>query len=131
MAGERVSGTTFYVVDQQNWETGEGAGYFMWHGEGVQHSAEGPLGTSAIECHGAGFWDTDGSSADGICIIGAGDDVRTMRWTREKGEKVGRWEHLSGSGKFAGMTGGGTFQGQSLAGGRYVTQWDGEVTMAE
>ncbi len=52
IAGERVSGMSFYVVEQQGWETGDGSGYWIWHGEGVQHSAEGPLGSSSIECHG-------------------------------------------------------------------------------
>ena len=103
----------------------------MWHGTGVQHSAEGPLGTSASECHGAGFWDKDGSFGEGICVIGAGDDVRVIHWKRDKGEKVGRWKHLSGTGKFADMTGEGTYEGQSLPGGRYISEWDGEVTIPE
>jgi hypothetical protein len=131
IAGEKVSGETFYVVDQQNWETGDGSGYWMWHGEGVQVSSEGPLGTNPIECHGAGFWSKDGSWGEGICVIGTDDDTRTIHWKRDKGEKVGRWEHLSGTGKYAGMTGGGTYKGQALAGGRHVNEWEGEITLAK
>ena len=59
IAGEKVSGTNFFVVDNQGWETGDGTGYWIWHGEGVHYSAEGPLGTVPTECHGAGFWDGD------------------------------------------------------------------------
>ncbi len=131
IAGEKVSGTTFYVTDQQNWETGDGSGYWIWHGDGVQHSAEGPLGTSSIECHGAGFWSKDGSWGEGICVIGAGDDTRTIHWKRDKGEKVGHWKHLIGTGKYAGMTGEGTYEGHSLPGGRRVNNWEGEVTLAK
>ena len=74
IAGEKVKGTSFFVVTEQVWETGEETGYWMWHGEGVQHSTEGPLGTSPTECHGAGFWNKDGSWGEGICVVGTGDD---------------------------------------------------------
>ncbi len=33
IAGEKVSGTAFYVGDQQSWETGDGSGYWMYHGK--------------------------------------------------------------------------------------------------
>lgn len=131
VAGEKVSGTNFYVVDQPTWKTGEGSGYFMWHGEGISQSAEGPLPTSAIECHGAGFWGPDGSSGEGICVIGAEDDTRIMHWKRDMGEKFGRWEMLMGTGKFAGITGEGTYTSERLPGGRYMSQWEGEVTLPE
>ena len=68
-AGEKVSGTDFYVVDEQRWETGDGSGYWIWHGTGVTTVKEGPLPeASAIECHGAGFWDKGGFWGEGICI---------------------------------------------------------------
>ena len=40
IAGERVSGTNFYLVNQESWKTGKKSGYFMWNAEGIQHSAE-------------------------------------------------------------------------------------------
>ena len=131
IAGERVSGTSFFVVDEQSWETGDGSGYWIWHGEGVERSAEGPLGTSPLECHGAGFWSKDGSWGEGICVVGAGDDTRTIHWMRDKGEKVGRWKDLIGTGKYAGMIGEGTYTPTPLPGGRSVTDWEGEVTLVK
>ena len=132
IAGEKVSGTDFYVVDEQSWETGDGSGYWMWHGKGVSQIHEGPLETVAVECHGAGFWDNDGSWGEGICVNGAGDDTRMLHWKTEKSQKMmGQWKILSGTGKYAGITGGGTYKDQNLPGGRSLTEWEGEVTLAE
>ena len=128
LAGEKVSGTTFYVFDQQNYPTGEETGYWVGNAEGIQHPAEGPLGTSPIECHGAGFWAKEGSWGEGICLIGEKDDTRVMRWWRDKGEQVSYWEHVSGTGKYASMTGKGTYKGQRLTANRWITEWEGEVT---
>ena len=64
IAGEKVSGTNFFVVDNQGWET--------------HH-----------------------------------------------------WENLSGTGKFAGMTGQGTYVSKPLPDGRHMSEWEGEVTLAE
>jgi hypothetical protein len=131
IAGEKVSGTAFYVVDQQSWETGDGSGYWMWHAKGVSQPLEGPFETDAVECHGAGFWDKDGSWGEGICVHTGGDATRTAYWKEDKGQEVGQWKFLSGTGKHAGITGEGTYKGQSLPGGRHVTEWEGEVTLAE
>jgi hypothetical protein len=130
-AGEKVKGTNFYVTDVQNWETGDGTGYWIFHGEGVSNSMEGPLGTNALECHGAGFWDKEGSWGEGICVHGAGDDTRISSWKRGKGEKVGQWKILSGTGKYVGMTGQGSYTPTSLPGNRHMSEWEGEITLAE
>jgi hypothetical protein len=154
VAGEKISGTNFFVVDGQEWETGDGSGYWMWHGTGVSRTLEGPGDTNAIECHGAGFWDEEGSWGEGICVetIGEdgagfwdeegswgegicvetiGEDTVTSDWKEEKGQDVGQWNFLSGTGKYAGVTGGGTYKSQSLPGGRSISEWEGEVTFAE
>ena len=62
IAGEKVKGKHFFVVDQQTWKTGEDTGYWIWHGKGISVSAEGPLGSNPVECHGAGYWDRDRKS---------------------------------------------------------------------
>ena len=131
IAGEKVKGTTFFVVDEQNWETGQETGYWIWHGKGVSQSVGGPLGTDPIECHGAGFWDKDGSWGEGICVHAMGDDTRTVHWKRDKGQKVGQWKNLTGTGKFAGMTGEGIYTSTPLPEGRHVTEWEGEVTLSK
>ncbi len=93
---------------------------------------EGPLESTATERHGAGFWDKDGSWGRGICVNGAGDDTRTLHWKTEKSQKMmGQWKILSGTGKYAGITGGGTYKNQSLPGGHSVSEFEGEVTLAE
>ena len=130
-AGEKISGTDVYVDDEQNWETGDGSGYWMWHGKGVSQVHEGPLETTAVECHGAGFWDKDGSWGSGICVEGAGDDTATFDWKNDKGQEVGQWKYLSGTGKFAGITGGGTWKNQPSPDGYTISEWEGEVTLAE
>jgi len=131
IAGEKIRGTNFFVVDDQSWETGDGSGYWIWHGTGVSQVNEGPLETDAIECHGAGFWDKDGSWGEGICVHTAGDDTRTAYWKEDKGQEVGQWNYLSGTGKYAGIAGGGTYKSQPLPGGRSISEWEGEVTLAE
>jgi hypothetical protein len=131
VAGEMVKGTIYFVADQQSWKTGEGTGYWIWHGNGISQSVEGPLGTGTVECHGAGYWDGNGSWGEGICVHGAGDDTRTTGWKRDKGQKVGQWKNLFGTGKFAGITGGGSYTSTPLPGDRSLTEWDGEVTLAE
>ena len=131
LAGDKVKGTSFLVVDSQNWETGQGTGYWMWHGKGVSHPVEGPFGPSAIECHGAGFWDTDGAWGEGICVNGTGDDTRTSYWKNDKGQEVGQWKMLTGTGKFAGVKGEGTYISTQLPDGRNMSEWEGEITLAK
>ena len=131
LAGDKVKGTNFFAGDDQNWETGEGTGYWIWHGKGVSQSIEGPLGTGPIECHGAGFWDKEGSWGEGICVHAAGDDSRTSHWKRDRGQKVGQWKWLTGTGKFAGIKGEGTYISTELPEGRSIAEWEGEVTLAK
>jgi hypothetical protein len=56
-------------------------------------------------------------------VTGSGDDVRNVHWWREKGEKTGHWKDLSGTGKYAGMTGQGTYQSRALPDGRHLPEW--------
>ena len=130
-AGEKVKGTNFFNVDQENWQTEEKAGYWIWHGRGVSHSLEGPLETTSLECHGAGFWDAEGSWGEGICLASSGEDTRTSRWKRDKGQEFGQWEILSGTGKYAGITGQGTYKSTRLSDTSSMSEWEGEVTLAE
>ncbi|MCP4330237.1 MAG: hypothetical protein GY791_17570 [Alphaproteobacteria bacterium] len=131
LAGEKVSGTNFLVSETDNWQTGENSGYWVFEGTGVSHSPDSVFGTEAIECHGAGFWDESGTWGEGICLHGDGDDTRTSSWKRDQGKSVGHWKLLSGTGKYAGIAGQGTFRPTQLSGGRTVSEWEGEITLAE
>ena len=131
LAGEKISGTDYFVVTQESWETGEGSGSYEWRGEGVQQPTTGPLEPGPIECRGSGFWSETGSRGEGICIAGAGEDTRTYRWWREQNAEVGHWVVLSAGGKYAGMTGEGTFTSRPLPGSRQISDWEGEIALPE
>ena len=131
LAAEKVKGTDFFVVEHQDWETSEGAGYWIWKGVGVSHPHAGPFESEPIECHGAGYWDNDDSWGEGICIHGDGGDTRTSSWKREKGQERGQWKILAGTGKYEGVTGQGTYKATPLAGDHQVTEIEGEVTMGQ
>ena len=131
LAGEKIKGTTFYTEDTQSWETGNGTGYWIWHSKGVEHPTEGPLGTNPIECHGAGFWDKEGSWGEGICVIGTDDDTFTSHWKTDKGQEVTQWKYLTGTGKYKGIKGEGTSKYIALPADRSMVEWEGEVDLAK
>ena len=131
LAGEKVKGITFFTEDTQVWETGEGTGYWICHTKGVEHPTEGPLETNPIECHGAGFMDKEGLWGEGICIIGAGDDIHTSHWKLDKGQEVSQWKYVSGTGKYKGIKGEGTAKNIKLPAGRSMSEWEGEVSLAK
>lgn len=130
-AGEKVKGTDFFVVEEQNWETGNDTGFWIWQGKGVSRPHSGPFESEPIQCYGSGFWDKDNSWGEGICLHGSGDDTRTTSWQKGKDEKVGRWKILIGTGKFEGATGQGTYKPVPLAGEFHLAEIEGEVTLAE
>ena len=131
LAGDKIKGTNFFTEDTQAWETGDGTGYWIWHAKGIEHPTEGPLGTNPIECHGAGFWDKEGSWGEGICIIGAGDDTHTSHWKYDKGQEVGKSKYVSGTGKYIGIKGEVTIKNNKLPAGRSMSEWEGEVSLAK
>jgi hypothetical protein len=130
-AGEKVKGSNFLVVDQQTWPTGDGTGYWMYRSEGIGQTTGGPIETAPVECNGAGYWDQGGSWGEGICVHGVGEDVFVDAWQREKGKQAGTWKLLSGKGKYAGITGEGTYVVTTLPGDRNVSVWEGEMTLAK
>ena len=130
-AAEKIKGANYMVVDAQSWETSETSGYWMINARGVSSYLEGPFEAGAVECHGAGYWDAEGSWGEGICVHSEGDDTRTSSWIRGKGEELGRWEMLGGTGKYAGISGSGTYKPNNLPDGRLISEFEGEVTLAE
>lgn len=104
----------------------------MVESEGVQLSADSPPSEgSPIECHGAGFWDKEGSWGEGICVVGSADDTHVTSWKKDKGEAVGQWAFVSGTGIFEGIMGQGTYSSTDLPGGRQISEWQGEMTLPE
>jgi len=131
IAGEKVTGTNYMVVDQQSWKTGDKTGYWMMHATGVSETVGGNLGRSAVECHGAGYWGAGGPWGEGICVHGTGDDTRTSTWKRGKGQEPGVWKFIGGTGKFKGITGEGTYMPTNLPGKRIVSDWKGEINLPQ
>ncbi|MGI9227242.1 MAG: hypothetical protein ACR2PU_00470 [Gammaproteobacteria bacterium] len=131
LAGDKIKGTSFYSGDTQGWDTGDGTGYWISHNKGVAHSTEGPLGTTPLECHGAGGFDKEGSWSEGICVQGAGDDTAIYSWKTDKGQEVGEWKYLTGAGKYTGIKGEGTYMYKDLPAGRGMSEWEGEVSLAK
>jgi hypothetical protein len=128
-----AKGTNFLVLDNQSWPTGEKSGFYILHGKGVSTTVEDPTETKAVECHGSGFWSQDGSSAEGICLNGTGADMYISSFKRETNQTSGQWKIISGTGtgKYAGISGEGSYTASQVPGGRLISNWEGEITRAQ
>lgn len=124
---EPVSGKNYYVREGKGWPTGEKTGYWQVKQSGISTSDTGPLGTEKVECHGGGFWGPEGATGEGMCIFGEGDDTRTLTWDH-KGTG-GTWEIVHGTGKWAGVTGSGTYENTRLGAERTLNSWEGQITL--
>ncbi len=132
-AGDMAKGVNFLVLDNQSWPTGEKSGFYIFHGTGISNVAEGPTETNAVECHGSGFWDQDGSGGEGICLHGTGADMYTSSYKRETGQTSGQWKIITGTGtgKYAGISGEGSYIASQVPGGRLISNWEGEITLGQ
>ena len=139
-AGEAINGETSSVSSTRTWATGSDSGYYIYSSEGEIAWKTGPFDDMAIECHGAGFWTSREITGDGICIFGEEPD----RWTvvqempedsnlwadkSNNSQRQGIWKVVNGTGRFAGMTGFGTFVARDAAGGGRATEVDGEIEL--
>lgn len=130
VAAEKVKGTNYMIVESQGWPTGNSAGYWMMNATGVTQYTLGPMGPGATECHGAGNWGADGNEGEGICVHTEADGTRTSLWKIGKGEAIGHWEIVSGTGKYVGITGQGTYKSMKLPNGRVISEFEGDITLA-
>ncbi len=131
LAGEKVAGTNYYVTEALTVPFDETSGYWRVDFSGVGEVTEGPLETSAVTCHGAGYWDEKGPYGDGVCIFGVGEDTFIWRFEAKQGSKANRWAIVGATGKYAGITGSGTATTQRLPGKRRITHWEGEIELPE
>jgi len=125
-SAENFTATNTYVTESKVWPTGEKAGYWIVKFSGVSQVTEGPVDTSAVECHGAGFWGASGANGSGICIHGTGDDTFILRF--DTGSPENTWQILSGTGKYSGLTGKGTAATEKLPGNRRISKLVGKVS---
>lgn len=132
LAAGQISGTNSLVVETTGYPTSDDSGYWMTKSQGVTVFDDDQFDPEAVECHGSGYWDSEGQWGEGICLYGAGDDTRASSWKLEKGSDVGQWAILNGTGKYEGISGQGTYTTTTLPGGtRAVSKWEGEYSMPE
>ena len=131
-AGERVSATNFYVVNQEIFPAGPNLWFWTEDNAGSYTVTEGPLDPGFARCVGSGFSGVHGAgvSGDGVCIYGEGEDTFTMTWKIE-GFGKNSWRIVDSTGKYLGMSGSGTtktrIDSKFLKLPHRVSDWEGEI----
>jgi hypothetical protein len=122
-----ASGTyTVHQLEEQR------ATFLTWKQMGVNLSAsgEGPFHNMSSKCAGVTLYDKGVGTTLGYCINVAPDGDKTLYQVKEEnrkpgpGIKTGQWKYINGTGKFAGIEGGGeykTYGVRPAADGTYQT----------
>ena len=108
----------------------KGPAFVTWKQKGVNLSAsgKGPFHNMSTNCAGINLWNNGVGTIIGYCINMAPDGDRTLYQIKEEdrkpgpGIKTGKWKFINGTGKFAGIEGGGeytTYQVRPAADGTY------------
>ncbi len=131
VAGERVSATNFYILNQEEFDAGEGI-FWIQDNVGTFTVKEGPIAPGYVRCVGSGFGGPGGVTGEGVCVYGESLDTFTMKWKVERfGENS--WHIVEATGKYAGMTGRGTtktrVQAKFLKLRHRVSDWFGEIEL--
>jgi hypothetical protein len=129
-AGEaRISG--FYtaapagdpvVVTKQD---GSSIAMFNLKGFVIVNDQSNPWHGAIMDCNGIGAYAADGSmqTMGGTCmLIDSDGDVQRLPW-QATGPDGGTWEAAGGTGKYANMTGSGTYLDGPLPDGRLFNRW--------
>jgi hypothetical protein len=106
--------------------------FITWEQKGVNLavSGEGPFHNMSSNCAGVSLWDKGVGTILGYCINIAPDGDKTLYQVKEEnrkpgpGIKQGKWKYINGTGKFAGIEGGGeytTYAVRPAADGTYQT----------
>jgi len=140
-AGELFSGTLTYRPDSETWTPVPAAGWRTVKMVGEYVPTTGPIPAGQIECRGTNYWNQSTSEADGVCVFGELPDSWMLRYrmtqtnrasqSAEQFRRIGEWIVVGGNGRYSGMTGSGTYmaEGAVAEGGKWRTQWEGEVTI--
>lgn len=80
------------------------------------------------ECQGTILATPDGKAqASGYCARRDKDkDTQSIQWTQAPGAEKGEWRSTGGTGKFAGRTDSGWFQGVNADGKMSISRWGGK-----
>ncbi len=130
-AAEKFVATNFYVTNTKASSIDDNSGYWVVTFEGISKVSAGPIDTMAVTCDGSGFWNAKGTSGQGICVHGVGEDTFTLRWEAEPGAGENKWQILAGKGKYLNITGQGIVTTQKLPGNRRISTLQGEVELTE
>lgn len=120
-AGERIEGSGhegWYTTLVSELEFGEGHSAMLWRGEGVQFGDDPsqPAGLMTGDCVAIfEFMPDETYKGNGFCTYTDLDGDKTF-FTFWEGSDMeeGRTKYFGGTGKFAGVTGGGTYTGEEL-----------------
>lgn len=134
-ADYKGSGTATYVTtdsDTVSFAGGAVKQRFRLKGVIVADDPTNPIHLSAHDCGGSVVVGTDGAPVNGAGYCEATDkdgDVWWLSWSDYDGNG-NPWTILGGTGKYEGMTGGGTVSLMMQSGdGRMVNRWEGNWTM--
>ena len=132
IAGERVSATNYYVLDQESFDVGHDSVFWAEDNAGYFTVNEGPIDSGFARCIGSGFGGASSVRGEGICIYGQDADTFTMTWKIES-FGVNSWEIVKGTEKYEGMTGKGTAKtrvtSQYLKLTHRISDWEGEIEL--
>ena len=110
------------VVTKQD---GSSIAMFNLKGFVIVNDQSNPWHGAIMDCNGIGAYAADGSmqTMGGTCMLIDGDgDVQRLPW-QATGATGGTWEAAGGTGKYAKMTGNGTYLDGPLPDGRLLNRW--------
>lgn len=107
------------------YEDGSSVVMFNLKGFVIVDGKSNPWHGQLMDCNGVGAYAPDGSmkTMGGTCLLTDADgDVQRLPW-QATGAQGGTWEAAGGTGKYADMTGNGTYLSGPLADGRIFNRW--------
>lgn len=120
-AGERIEESgheAFATIVWDELELDEGHSFAWWRGEGVGFDDDptSPAYLNTGDCAATyEFMPDDTYKASGFCTYTDRDgDKWFVKWWEGSDMEEGRYEYTGGTGKYAGVTGGGTYTGEEL-----------------
>ncbi len=141
-AEELFSGTHTYRPDYEMWSPVPAAGWVTSTMVGEYEALSGPIPAGRIECRGGVFWNKSIRESNGVCLFGQAPDTWMLRYQATETNRakrttpqgyipVGKWTAVEGTGRYAGITGAGTYlaEGAVTDNGKSRTRWEGTISI--
>jgi hypothetical protein len=129
----KVSGTVTYVtVSEDSTKLNDGRTVTRLHDKGVvlDKNTASPLHLALQDCFATVIVASDGNFIDGAGYCDTFDKEGNAFWLRWTGtDAASKWEAFHGTGKFEGITGGGTTLTQIRHPDRFNITYDGTLTL--